>query len=465
MNSSSVLYSKLNEHEDWRWDSEFLCNEPFHNKNLSYKPIGEILIFSQYGISIDMNEDGNGHKIYRMNEISDMFCDRNVNKHAEITANQVKLFSLRNNDVLFNRTNSQEFVGRTGIFKKFSEEDIVFASYLIRVRTRESEILPEYLVAFLNTSYGVQDAKRRARISINQSNINAEELKRIKIPIVNKQIQETIKRLFDMAFILVSKSESLYKEAEQILLSELGLAGWKPQRQLSFVKNFSDSKSADRIDAEYFQPIYDEIIEKVKNYKNGYKTINDAVKIKNKNFVPKDAVTYKYIELANISANGNINGFIKAIGKELPTRARRQVNTGDVIVSSIEGSLSCIALITDDLNKGLCSTGFYVVTSDRLNSETLLVLLKSVVGQLQLKKGCSGTILTAIGDTEFKDIIIPDIVPKTQADIKKKIAEMYESKALSKKLLEIAKTGVEMAIEKGEEEAMKWINSEAKNYL
>ena len=55
MQYSVVSYLKLKEHEDWRWDSEYLCNEPHYNKGLSYKPVGEILTSSQYGISIDMN--------------------------------------------------------------------------------------------------------------------------------------------------------------------------------------------------------------------------------------------------------------------------------------------------------------------------------------------------------------------------------------------------------------------------
>ena len=462
MQYSIVLYSKLNEHEDWRWDGEFLCNEPFHSKKLSYKQIGKVLTLSQYGISIDMNGNGDGNKIYRMNEISDMFCDRNINKYAKITKNQINNFKLKNNDVLFNRTNSQEFVGRTGIFKRFSSEDIVFASYLIRVRTNENEVLPEYLTAFLNTKYGVQDAKRRARISINQSNINAEELKRIKIPILAEAIQKAIRSLFETSFELVNKSELLYIEAEQILLSELGLVDWTPRHQLSFVKNYSNTQSAERIDAEYFQPMYEEIVGKVKKYKGGFKPLDEAVRIKNKNFIPKDKVSYKYIELANISANGNINGFIEASGEELPTRARREVNTGDVIVSSIEGSLSSIALISNELDNALCSTGFHVINSDKINSETLLIFLKSLAGQLQLKKGCSGTILTAINDDEFNSIILPKVTVDIQKEIKKKISEMYETKALSTRLLDIAKQGVEMAIEKDEKQAQNWINSELK---
>jgi len=463
MKNSIVSYSKLYEHEDWRWDGEFICYEPYQNKMLDYKPIGEILTFAQYGASIDMNEEGDGTKIYRMNEISDMFCDREISKYAKITGPQIRKFKLKHNDVLFNRTNSQEFVGRTGIFKKFSDEDIVFASYLIRVRTNEEKVLPEYLTTFLNTKYGTQDAKRRARISINQSNINAEELKRVKIPIVSGRMQESIRKIFDLSFSLVNNSESLYQQAEQILLSGLDLLDWKPKHRLSFIKNFSDTKSANRIDAEYFQPMYEEIVKRIKQYKNGCKPLGEIVKIKDKNSMPKGDITYRYVELANISANGNINGFIEAKGNELPTRARRKVNAGDVIVSSIEGALSSIALINDDLDNALCSTGFFVINSDAINSETLLVLLKSLVGQLQLKKGCSGTILTAISNNEFKKVILPEMPAKVQGDIKQRIIKMYNAKDQSKYLLGIAKRGVEMAIEKTEKDAHRWIDVELKN--
>lgn len=460
MKTSVVSYSKLSEHQDWRWDSEFLCFEPRRNKDLTYKTIGEVLTFAQYGVSIDMNEVGIGCKIYRMNEISDMFCDRTIDKFADISGKEIKKFKLKTDDVLFNRTNSQEFVGRTGIFKKFSDEDIVFASYLVRVRTNYDKVLPEYLTAFLNTKYGIQDVKRRARISINQSNVNAEELKRIEIPILSKQLQEAVKRSFEIAFELLNKAEAYYRDAEQILLTELNLVNWKPKHRLSFIKKFSDTLLSQRIDAEYFQPMYEEVVERIRQYKKGYKSLSEIVKVKDKNFQPKDNVGYRYIELANISANGNINGFIEAQGKELPTRARREVNAGDVIVSTIEGALSSIALINDDLDNALCSTGFFVINSEKINSETLLVLLKSLVGQLQLKKGCSGTILTAIGDDEFKRIILPDLPASIQGDIKKKIMEMYNTKALSKRLLDIAKRGVEISIEKNENVAENWMNQQ-----
>ncbi len=206
--------------------------------------------------------------------------------------------------------------------------------------------------------------------------------------------------------------------------------------------------------------MHKDLVEQLKKYTKGHKTLGEVATIQDQNFQPEDDVMYKYVELANISTNGNMSGYTETQGKNLPSRARRKINAGDVIVSSIEGALSSIALILNDMDNALCSTGFLVINSNALNSETLLVMLKSVVGQLQLKKGCSGTILTAIGDDEFRKVILPNIPNKIQDLIKQKITEMYTAKARSNRLLEITKRGVELAIEEDEARARKWIDAE-----
>lgn len=58
-------------------------------------------------------------------------------------------------------------------------------------------------------------------------------------------------------------------------------------------------------------------------------------------------IKYKYIELSNIGKSGEISNVDTLVGAELPTRARRIVKKGQVIVSSIEGSLESCALIGD----------------------------------------------------------------------------------------------------------------------
>lgn len=452
--------SELALHPDHRWDGEYLCFKPYKNSGVSYMPIAETLLSTQYGLSVAMNEEGNGTRIYRMNEISNMMCNRTILKHALISEEEVTAYVLHDKDVLFNRTNSQTFVGRTGIFRKFSNEPLVFASYLVRLVTNPDKVTPEYLTAFLNTRYGSLDVKRRARISINQSNVNAEELKRVEIPLFSLQFQTQITVAFNSAYNLVQESESVYEKASSILLSELGLTNWQRKHQLSFVKDYSDTKQARRMDAEYFQPKYEEIIKVIQTYPGGWDTMNNLVGLKDKNFKPEDKQRYDYIELANISSNGGVVGCMTGDGQDLPTRARRKVSAGDVIVSSIEGSLSSIALIEEAYDQALCSTGFHVVAPETLNSETLLVLLKSIVGQLQLKKGCSGTILTAINRDEFQKIILPKVSEKIQTQIQRKIAESFALRRQSKHLLDCAKRAVELAIEQNEQAATDWLEDQ-----
>jgi len=350
----------------------------------------------------------------------------------------------------------------TGEYRRalvLEENDLQLGPNICLVRSKRKNINVYYLSTFLNSNAGQLLLDREKTLSA-QPTVAMSRIREIPVPALDIDLQNQIGEIITLSKIKRKLANELYSEAEQFLLSELWLLDWKPKHELAFVKNFLDTKESNRFDAEYFQPKYEEIVDTVKKYKGGFDELENLIKIKDKNFTPKNNEQYKYIELANISSNGEINGYTENFGNELPSRARRKVQKGDLIVSSIEGSLESIALITEDWENALCSTGFFVVNSDKINSETLLVLLKTRVGQLQLKRGCKGTILTAIGKDELSKIVLPKIDSKTQEEIRRKIAEMYETKKLSKSLLEIAKRGVEMAIEKDEREAEKWIESE-----
>ncbi|MBN1494123.1 hypothetical protein JW911_00085 [Candidatus Peregrinibacteria bacterium] len=370
------------------------------------------------------------------------------NKDAVLLKNNL----ITKKDILLTRTGAN--FGQCSIF--LDNQQAIASSHTFIIKG--GELNPFFLAVFLNTNFGRKLIDKGMYGGL-QPEVAPFFLYQIPLPIF-KVIPDIIEKIYLLSQKYIDDSKSLYSQAETLLLSELGLLDWKPKHTLSFVKNYSDMQEVERIDAEYFQPKYEEIIEAVKKYKGGFDELGNLVKIKDKNFTPKDNEQYKYIELANISSNGEINGYTENFGNELPSRARRKVQKSDLIVSSIEGSLDSIALITEDWKNALCSTGFFAVNSDKLNSETLLVLLKTKVGQLQLKKGCKGTILTAVGKDELSKIVLPKIDSETQKEIKGKITEMYKTKKLSKSLLEIAKRGVEIAIEKDEQEAEKWINSE-----
>jgi len=456
MQYSVVNYKTVKENPILRMEAEF------YSSNILAKDFftsgSDIIDFVQYGTSKELNEEKIGYPTLRLNEFDSFFIEEPAKYCDKIDENTFENLKLKKGDVLICRTNGNpKLVGKSAIVMK--DYPYAYASYLFKIRPKKSKINSATLVSFLNSDKGRSEIEKYSMTS-NQTNFSPAKFREINVPIFGRNILDIVDRMFGESFNLLENSKSLYSQAEQLLLFELGLLDWKPKHKLAFVKNFSGAKQSDRFDAEYFQPKYEEIVEAVKKYKGGFEELGNLVKIKDKNFTPKDNEQYKYIELANILSNGEINGYTENFGNELPSRARRKVQKGDLIVSTIEGSLESIALIMEDWKNALCSTGFFAINSDKINSETLLVLLKTKVGQLQLKKGCKGTILTAIGKDELSKIVLPKIVLEIQNQIKEKIIEMYATKSLSKSLLEIAKRGVEMVIEKNEEEAEKWMNNQ-----
>jgi type I restriction enzyme S subunit len=123
-----------------------------------------------------------------MNNITpDGRLDLNDLRYVDIGSNELAKYGLAKGDVLFNRTNSRELVGKTGLFS--GEGEFIFASYLIRIRVEEKKAVPEYLWAFLNSYYGKRTLLRRARGAIGQANINAQELRSISLPLPPIELQ------------------------------------------------------------------------------------------------------------------------------------------------------------------------------------------------------------------------------------------------------------------------------------
>lgn len=320
----------------------------------------------------------------------------------------------------------------------------------------KEKIFPEYLVSYMNCIYG-QDWIKRNQSGMVQQGLPLQRVREMPIPILEFCFQERVKSVIELAFNNSTQSKTLYTEAENILLEELGLNNWQPTIKNNNTKTLRESfLSSGRIDAEYYQPKYDEIEEKIINYKGGFDQVKNICNLKTQNFQPQDDVIYNYIELANIGSNGVIKDVTLNEGKDLPSRARRIVKTNDVIVSSVEGSLASCAIIPKEFNNAICSTGFYVINSKNINSETLLLLFKTAVIHL-MEKGCSGTILTAINNEEFFKIPLPTIDENIQKTIADKIQQSFALQSKSKQLLEAAKKAVEMAIEQNEEMAMDYL--------
>jgi hypothetical protein len=426
-------------------------------KRGQWLPIRKYLELCEYGISIRMNESGDGYKIFRMDDLKNGFAFDNEMKFAPIDRDTFEKFRLKPDDILFNRVNSEEFVGRTGIFKLTG--DYVFASYLVRLRTN-SRISPDVLNLFLNCKYGVLSIRRLSRRAVNQANVNAQELQSILMPCSSSAFQEILTCASNKSWTLYAESEKLYKQAEQLLLSELGLQVWKPARALTFVRSYSKAAKAGRMDAEHYHPRYDELRERIRRYPNGFLRITDIAVNSDETVEPTSHAEddYRYIELADINqVIGTIESANEIKGKEAPSRARMLLRAGDVVASTVEGSLDKVALVSEEYHGAIGSTGFFVLRPRTVQSGYLLALVKSIIVREQMRCEASGTILAAVPAKSLRNIIVPNIPPEKRDEIAQLVEKSHSARREAKALLEKAKRAVEIAIEESEERAMEFL--------
>ncbi len=354
--------------------------------------------------------------------------------------------ALKENDVLVSKTGV--YFGKSAVVPCGFHEANTSAHVGI-LRISDNDVDPYYLSTFINCQYGYHQFRRRG-IKATRPEIKLIEFDDIQIVKAPADLQFTVRNIILKSLKLRNDSQQLYSSAESYLLECLSMTDFAANPEAYNVKSLKESfLETGRFDSEYYLPKYEDYYNMILSYPNGCEPLGKVCQINDTNYSPKNRVQYKYVELANIGKSGDITGCNIQNGEMLPTRARRVIHENDVIVSSIEGSLDSCALVTDEYENALCSTGFYVLQSPKLNSETLLTLFKSLPMQNLMRKGCSGTILTAISKAELEQLPIPIICKEVQAEIAQHIQKSFALRKEALQLLENAKLTVERAIELG----------------
>jgi restriction endonuclease S subunit len=362
---------------------------------------------------------------------------------SEEKAKQMPKNLLEKGDILFIRTGA---VGDSAVY--IGEPPKVISSAHILIAKPNFRVSPYYLAVFFNTSLGKNLIIRGAYGAL-QPEVSPNYIKSIPVPVLSKDLMIKTEELFFKSQDLLKQSYTFYSQAENLLLEELGLKDFKPRYEKTYTANLSSAFSAYRVDAEYFQPAYEEVVRKIKEYPSFGSLLKFVENIEPK-FDPTKypEKNFSYVELSDIDSSiGIIHSINEIKGQEAPSRARRILKKNDVIVSSVEGSLEKVALVDKEHDGCLASTGFFQFRPLNILPEVLLVLSKTIVLQLQLKKKCSGTILTAVPKESLRDIVIPLLPLETQQKIASLVQQSHEARRKAKNLLEEAKRKVEEVIE------------------
>jgi type I restriction enzyme S subunit len=157
-----------------------MFGDPSRNPlNFPMGKVGDLLISANYGSSAKAAKEGD-IPVLRMNNIT-ASGGLDMRDLKYLSSEQApEKYLVRAGDVLFNRTNSAELVGKTAIYRFL--EEVAYAGYLVRLRVgRESH--PEYLAAFLNSRYAKRVLRSMSKSIVGMANINAKEVQGMAIPI------------------------------------------------------------------------------------------------------------------------------------------------------------------------------------------------------------------------------------------------------------------------------------------
>lgn len=169
--------------------------------------IGDIVEMAQYGISESLSQTGE-YPIFRMNNMENGYMVGEPMKYIDLDDEEFEKYRVEKGDILFNRTNSHELVGKTGIFEL--DGDYVFASYLVRLRTNDRAD-PYYLNYYMNSEQGQNRLQAFATKGVSQSNINATSVQRVKLPLPPRDKQQEIADIIKSIDTEIEENEA-YRE-------------------------------------------------------------------------------------------------------------------------------------------------------------------------------------------------------------------------------------------------------------
>ena len=450
---SVVKLSEVLEDVDLRLESEY-----YNSEHIVFNSVQgcDIESFSQYGTSEDLNEEGKGFPILRLNEFDSFFISK-PSKYCDLISKETfELLKLKKNDVLICRTNGNpKYVGKAAIVPKNYE--YAFASYVFRLRPKTDIINSATLVSFLNSKYGRIEIEKYSMVG-NQANFSPAKFRQIAIPILSKELNNKIEEIVYKSFELLEESKSLYSQAEDLLLGELGLKDWQPKNTLHTTKKFSDFAQSGRLDAEYYQPKYDEIEKelsrfeqiKIKDFINYPVSSGSTPKAGDSQYYAdcNDGIPFlRAVDIVESRIDTNDLIYIK---KDVHNGLlkRTQLKKGDVLFS-IAGTVGRCGIFDYDFEANI-NQAIAILRFEETKLKHLYVVqfFNSRIGQLIIQKYARQGLQTNLNLDELSNLSIPILPEAIQTKIASLIQQSFECKAQSKQLLEDAKRMVEAEIEK-----------------
>lgn len=323
---------------------------------------------------------------------------------------------------------------------------------------------PYFLSTFLLSKYGRFQTLRECTGNV-QLNLFLYKIREILVPELSDLFQLGIEKCIKNAHRCISQTKAAYTQAETLLLETLGLADFSPSTEAVSIKSFKESfASTGRLDAESYQPKYDQLRDVLESYSGGVITIGTlAGQIANGAEVreyQEEGVAYLRVgDLKDLTIDASSVVRIDPASAEKGLE-KIDLQTGDVLVSR-SGSLAVTAVVEPEWADALISSHLIRlrIIDKRIDPYYLALFLCALPGKMQIQQRSNGGVQPEINQPALKSILIPIPPQSAQQEIRRLILSARKLRDSSSDLLEVAKRAVEIAIELDEKAGFAYIEA------
>ena len=415
--------------------------------NGSFKTVSNILNDS-YPKEVPYIRSGNvGNTFLNTNELT------KISKvaHNRLVASQTKLY-----DVMMARK------GKIGGASIITENEVGFNcnENVVKLTLLNDEFNPFYFTTFFNSKYGLKQVERFSTGNV-QPWLSMFQIRRLKIPKLSKDFQSKIEEIIRNAFRYKTLSDEKYNSAEEEFLGKLHFSVddesfFGEQRS---VKNLKEVQASNRFDAEYYQPKFEFLIQKIKEKSFDY--LSNLVNI-DKSIEPgSEFYEEKGIPFVRVS---DINKFgIEDSKVYLSPEYFDSVISPkkDTILFSKDGTCGIAYKCEEDRNVITSSALLHLTKKDdiKIDLDYLSLVLNSQIVQMQAERDAGGSIIKHWSVPQIELVLIPILDESIQKNLGEQVRESFYLRKISMQLLKIAQSTVEIAIEEDELAALNFLEN------
>ena len=375
-----------------------------------------------------------------------VFEPDNIVYISEEDVNKKNLSLYDDKDIFFARVGDI----RVGILSKTNiNKKVTISPNIIATRLNNKKIYPEFVVLFFNTMLGHKQIERALKV-VAQPTISTELIRKLKLFIPSKQIQEEVSILFNKSLELKQLSQSLYTQAQELLERELGLDKLFFDKPLSYEARLSEVVGNNRADADYYQIPFRSLGNHLKNLNTiplgKMATIIKGIEVGSDSYVESGI---PFLRVSNIKEKGiSLGNSDKYISSRLYSALKcYQPQVGELLLTK-DGTPGVCYTVTDEI-EGIVSGGIVRLQlhDNSFPKEYLSLVVNSRICKMQIDQECSGALIVHWKPNSIRKLKIPVLSDSTMKELGRLVSESKKALTESRQLLEQAKRRVEELIE------------------